>query len=412
MAHLYTLVRARLQLFSYVVVLSALVLAFAMAFNLALGTQLGAWRGIGHSVLSLLRFILGEVDIHSMTAANPALSTLLYLAFFFFVALVGIHIFLAIVTEAYVAERTKQTDVNLPGLLRAAAGRQLGRVRAWRQRRVAGVARGLSRLFRWLLRYPPPSDADSPAAPAPSPASASFMPPAPAEEEDEAELTNVERAERALQHIAKGREAMEGGHTFVLNEVRTQLKSLCFRHDAENAHAHGGPNVRPPLQAALTELERHAALNDALKARALREGWVWDLQSAQLHKHAKPEPPPRAGLGSAATDARDADATDTVACARCLAQLPSSPGEGAASGGARGADEYEPEEEEEDRNGFSLERAIAFTRAMAIDNEPESEGGARHQRGGALGASRAAFRALGAKQPHHKHRHKHKDKHA
>ena len=57
-----------------------------------------------------------------------------------------------------------------------------------------------------------------------------------------------------VEHIAKAEEALEGGHNFVLNEVRISLKSMCFRQDGSGQG--GGehvPNVRGPLQVALAE---------------------------------------------------------------------------------------------------------------------------------------------------------------
>lgn len=109
---LQTLRRARDQLVCFVVVLAVLVLAFASAFHLALGNTVGAWRGMGTAAIHLLQFILGEVDYASMYTANPALASLLYLLFYFLVWAVAINIFLAIVTDAYAAERKRVTEVN------------------------------------------------------------------------------------------------------------------------------------------------------------------------------------------------------------------------------------------------------------------------------------------------------------
>ena len=48
---LRTLMRARIQLTAFVLLLAILLLAFAAAFHLALGTQLGAWRDMGTSTM-------------------------------------------------------------------------------------------------------------------------------------------------------------------------------------------------------------------------------------------------------------------------------------------------------------------------------------------------------------------------
>ena len=47
-------------------------------------------------------------------------------------------------------------------------------------------------------------------------------------------MSEADRSAAALEHMAQAKEAMEGGHLFVLNEVSVQLKSLCFRNDASD----------------------------------------------------------------------------------------------------------------------------------------------------------------------------------
>ena len=70
-------------------------------------------RGIGQSSISLLRFVLGDVDVGEIMQANPALGALFYLLFLFLVVLVAVSIFLAIVTNAYAEERANDVYVDL-----------------------------------------------------------------------------------------------------------------------------------------------------------------------------------------------------------------------------------------------------------------------------------------------------------
>ena len=442
---LSTLVRARIQLYSFILVLSILVMAFATAFHLALGSQLGAWRGIGHSVLSLLRFVLGEVDVESLRASNPALGTTLYVAFNFVVVLIAVTIFLTIVTEAYTNERKFAPEVNLPKIVYNAAGRQYVRF-------VEGRKRLLKKLGRKLAGRPDEdeedekaeSDALSDALSRTTSQRRDSKAPSLGSNPDDANLTEEQRQKKMVEHIAKAREALEGGHNFVLNEVRVSLKSMCFRQDGSGQG--GGehvPNVRGPLQVALAELEKHSALNDALRARALKANWVWDLSSGQLHKSLA------RGKVEGDKDADDADASrmaqaeDKEAAQEAMAHA----ARALALGGAnqyRGLDEaptegFQPSELEErvrrrfeargegvatteaevhaadgDPNAFSLQRAIAFTRAMAVGADGGGGGKAAGKAATAPPPPQQQAAASPEKQKERtgtRHRHKHKHYH-
>ena len=409
---LNTLVRARIQLLCFVSVLSVLVIAFASAFHLALGTQLGAWRGVGHSALSLLRFILGDVDYKSMYMANPALSTLLYLMFFFLVVLVGVNIFLAIIADAFSAERKQQTEVDLVKVLANAARRQIIRTRAARRR----FKRRVTAPIRWIRHAILKTSAEAEAADAEAAEDA-------AQAEDAARLaaaardarlvhtnaggdggeggspessfikgpdgtfikkppTEKERTEEALGHIERAKDALMGGHMYVLNDVRTQLKSLCFRQDGQHTSS---AKLRQPLQLALAELEKHAALNDLLRQKARSEGWLWDLGTGELLHASAKGAPTEGGEGLVGAAARDDVSANAIACARRLARGEASNAPSAAAGAGGDAD---PPPEEDDPNGFSLQRAIAFTRALMVDEEMDAEKDA-------------------AKGKKHRHKHKH-----
>ena len=152
---LNTLGRARVQLGAFLVCLVTLLVAFAASFHLSLGVDLADWRGVGHSVVGLLRFVLGDVDVPAILRANGTLGSLLFLGFLFLVYFVGVSIFLAIVTSAYSAERAAATKVDLPKVLVAAARRQVRRTRKLRARvwaRLGAPRRVLRRLARRVRR--------------------------------------------------------------------------------------------------------------------------------------------------------------------------------------------------------------------------------------------------------------------
>ena len=295
---LHTLARAKGSLFYFTLILLVLVLAFAAAFHLALGNDLYEWRGVGNSIVSLLRFVLGEVDVRAILRTSPTLGPVLYVLFLFFVVFVAVSIFLAIVTNAYAEERANATYVNLPKVLREAYHRQRLRNIEWRK----GVYYQMGaprRAYRaWRLKrarkgsgWEEDADADADAdvrtdsvdrractaASVHSVASGMDSRTGSAQLQAIQAMSEEDRAAAALKHLDKAKEAMEGGHLFVLNEVATQLKSMCFREDS-----HKEIPFRSELQRALVELERLSTRNEALKAKALREGWQWDLASGSL----------------------------------------------------------------------------------------------------------------------------------
>ena len=227
---LHTLVRARIKLAAYIICLAILVLAFASAFNIAFGTKLAEWHSMGAATMSLLRFTLGEVDVQAMHRENPTLAFLLFVSFFFLVVLVAISIFLAIVTDSYAAEKAKSIPVDLPSVIRAAAGRQFHHLQVALRTFVftltSRVASGTG-FRKQSKKSMEDSTRGSPAVTA--------------GEEDVQDgveaaskrATQTGKADGAatLDRMAAAREAMEGGHLFILNGVSTQLKSMCFKQD-------------------------------------------------------------------------------------------------------------------------------------------------------------------------------------
>ena len=288
---LHTLARAKGSLFYFTLILLVLVLAFAAAFHLALGNDLYEWRGVAGSIVSLLRFVARSTCVPSCasptrgrcsTSSSSSSSS-------------SLRSHLPRHRPNAYAERANATYVNLPKVLkeaiivsgsgissgeractirwarpgvltvrgalsgrgRAAGGgrrrRRRRRRRAHRQRRQARMHGGVG-AQRGVGMDSRTGSAQLQAIQA---------------------MSEEDRAAAALKHLDKAKEAMEGGHLFVLNEVATQLKSMCFREDS-----HKEIPFRSELQRALVELERLSTRNEALKAKALREGWQWDLASA------------------------------------------------------------------------------------------------------------------------------------
>ena len=96
--------RARDPLVAFSLGFAVLMAAFAAAYTLAFGTQLYEWRSVGHSMMSLLHFLLGEADPLRMRGADWVLGPLLYVAFLLCMVLVLVHMFLAILADSYAVE--------------------------------------------------------------------------------------------------------------------------------------------------------------------------------------------------------------------------------------------------------------------------------------------------------------------
>ena len=76
-ALLQTFGRASRQLVLFTLCLVLLLLGFACGYNLAFGTNVYAWRSVGHSAVSLLHFILGVVDPFVLREVNWVLGPFL-----------------------------------------------------------------------------------------------------------------------------------------------------------------------------------------------------------------------------------------------------------------------------------------------------------------------------------------------
>ena len=200
---------------------------------------------------------------------------------------------------------------------------------------------------------------------------------------DERTMSEDEKHAAALAQMDRARDALEGGHMFLLNDVSTQLKSLCFRNDARDVA------FRKPLAGALAELERLSTLNETLTAAAIDAGWMWDLQTAQLVPTGK-------GLGGGGSAAEAVDdeveernraqeeegAVAAMEYARSLAR----------STAQAGRVEGDTTRSNTERGEAELAEPAFAAFARAMRHEEEEAGGDGRDR----------------RHRHHKHRHRHR----
>jgi len=245
-----------------------------------------------------------------------------------------------------------------------------------------------------------------------------------AAEEEARDLAAKEAAERADAEVVRTREAMEGGHLFILNSVSTELKSFCFRQDTRDLSNKSGAEL-------LAQLERLRVLNEELKTRARQEGFDWHLGSATLL--------PLQPRSSAATGTHDprllgsddqgkTQAARARRAAQAAARLPGSLlaakmakarllARGSTLGGC--ADPWETltagtntdaemdEHDDDVHNGkgaFALE-AVSHAGAASANGSGGGNGGGRE-----ASCSATSMKLMEAKSPKRRHRH-HRSKH-
>ena len=245
---LNTLGRARNQLVAFSLGFAILMVAFSTAYNLAFGTQLYEWRSVGHSMMSLLHFMLGDVDPLRMRKDNWVLGPLLYVAFLFFMVLVLINMFLAIIADSYAFEsRLVDQNVQMSIVMRQAFRRQAGRV-------CSAFGKPGKRLAERIVPPPPPAADDEGGGGGDTVVEEGFI-------------------EMAMQGV---KQRVLDGHLNSVGDAATQLKAMCFRQDSKVLP------LREPLQAVLTQLEELRRVNRQLRMHALGFGWEWDSAAQQL----------------------------------------------------------------------------------------------------------------------------------
>jgi len=139
--------KARTDMISFIIVAAVFMLAFATAFHLAFGIDRNEFRTMGHSMMTLLRFLVGDVDLKPLLMLNAALAVGLVSIFTFVVYLQIVNMVVAILTRAYASEPSDETAAQeLVATLRARAldavveGRRLAAEAAERTRNLSMLA--------------------------------------------------------------------------------------------------------------------------------------------------------------------------------------------------------------------------------------------------------------------------------
>jgi uncharacterized protein YaiL (DUF2058 family) len=261
--------RAQSQLTAFLAAFFIIVMAFGCAFHLTLGPDIYEWRALGHSIVALLRFTVGDVDLAEMQKYSE-LASFFYMGFLLLVTMVGLNIFLSILIDARNAEKAEAPNVDLAIVMKAASRRQLSRLaRPFNQlgtRWQELLSRLRMRRAEWKARRSRASEAAGEAAAAAEAARAA------AEEEarqraieEEARRRKADQAEVEA-HMDATRREMEDNHLHLLYSISSQIKALCFWQDSNAAP------MRGPLTVAFHEMEKLRVANRKLKDQAIAAG--------------------------------------------------------------------------------------------------------------------------------------------
>ena len=107
-----TLRNASVQIGLFLVVFFTVMLAYSCAFFLAFGHDVYHYRGVSHSMISLFRLLLGDIDIEPLLHTNPLLTVFLCLGFVLSVYLMLVNMFLAILSDNYLRARTDRDSAD------------------------------------------------------------------------------------------------------------------------------------------------------------------------------------------------------------------------------------------------------------------------------------------------------------
>jgi hypothetical protein len=88
------------------------MLAFAMAFHTGFGLQLYNYRDLGTTMMTLIRFALGDVDINEMLVAQPTLAVVLMVLFTFLIYLQLVGIAVAVLLRYYATQPSDERAVG------------------------------------------------------------------------------------------------------------------------------------------------------------------------------------------------------------------------------------------------------------------------------------------------------------
>lgn len=101
---------AAADLTSFLLLFGLLVVAFAMVGHFSFGRSVGAFHSPGESIITCMRFTIGDVDYDSIKQANPTLAPIFVLTWALVSVLVLVNVFIAILNEYYM--EVKQRDKN------------------------------------------------------------------------------------------------------------------------------------------------------------------------------------------------------------------------------------------------------------------------------------------------------------
>ena len=150
-----TLARAAKPLLTFLVSFTIVILGCGQAFFMSFGMEEYRYRNFLQSLFSLLRMAVGEFDYDALAETQPSLGPLLFWLFIVLVNFVLMSMFIALISEAYVAVREEEHNVLVPRLQRLGYG-SLAKVTAEAERRVAiGKELGLisARMYKELRPF-------------------------------------------------------------------------------------------------------------------------------------------------------------------------------------------------------------------------------------------------------------------
>ena len=105
-----TLGKASKQLFYFNIVFFIVMFASCSSFYIGFSTDVYDYRSLGASMISLIRFILGDTDIRELVYHNAYLASFLSFSFVLLVFAILVNMFLAIVNDAYSQVRKEKRE--------------------------------------------------------------------------------------------------------------------------------------------------------------------------------------------------------------------------------------------------------------------------------------------------------------
>lgn len=110
------------DLFGFTILFTIVFMSYAQSFYLAFGMDLEEFSNIMSSVFTLLKMMMGDMDLGAIRAANKYLGPLLFLSFVFIIFFILMNMFLAIVGEAHEAAKEEAEGQEDPFLAQLKLG--------------------------------------------------------------------------------------------------------------------------------------------------------------------------------------------------------------------------------------------------------------------------------------------------